>query len=338
MPVETFTDSGVTILNTDTMEHGVCIGTLTCAPGAWVQKQYPSLVGCTVTAISSTGLAGVSITYPNGVPTVTLAGTGEFTNYATIWAHDVRVVEPAGGLYAVTPTGSIALTPEAHGLNYKAKAIYSHQVGSFGDKQNGGQLGWSVLYLDHPTPPAVALRLEPGQIGHIMGVSPHESIAGRWLIYARVIASSASWPAWEMLITPTVYCYVKKPSASGASEFAIFDESQNLAWDLCIPDLLYPAARATMQFNTTASVPVADAAFAGTVDYVSVIEQSRDEVNEVPEWYVYLQASGGWLRESSSSVRAGALTITSSGYTSEPQSPGEWFGRSDLQVINVQGL
>lgn len=332
MPIRTYTEAGALILDTDLMDQGVCIGTVSASPGSYVTKAWPSLNGAQIVALSSNGGNDVAVTYPGGVPTVTLQPSGGYPQYATVWAYGTRTVRPTSGLWAETPGGGISMAPEAYGLHFAGRATFVTHVAGYGDR-GGGQLGHSQLQFDSPEPPVVLIRLDAGQYVTLLNVSPHPSVAGRWLIHCRAVTENA-WPAWPTLQVPIVYCFTRRTTRSAAT-IAVYDDSGGLMWDLGAPGLLYPVRVARVPLDSSTSNPGGVIGVCGAPQSIARTEDAIDEFNDPPQWWVFSDHEGHWHRDGGGTVWARYLQISCSGMTGEYQSPYLEPATSQMVLANV---
>lgn len=305
MPCRTFDTNQVQILDTDLMDQGVCIGTLSSPSGTVSSRSFPSLSGCSVLALSSIGggYAGDSdVTYPGGVPTVTIAPSTGIPQYVTMWAFGARTLAPSSGINAVTPSGQIALGPETFGLHFLGRATFNGFWASSGNQESGA-LGWSEYIFDGPQPPAVVVQLLSGQYASVLGVKAHASIPSRWVIWVQAFAEPSGL-AWGELTAPVVCCFGRVASSSNDSKGVIYDSNQNEAWDLCRPNLLYPVRLVAVKRNTPVAMPGGmSLGICGAPRGFQVIVQ-YDPFEEIPTPVDVKHFTAFWTLDGSNNLRA----------------------------------
>lgn len=284
MPCRTYDVNQVPILDTDLMDQGVCVGTLSAQPGTMATKSFPSLTGCSLLAMSSIGGSYASeagVSYPGGVPTVTLAPQGAYPQFATLWIYGTRTLQPSSGINAVTPSGQIALGPETFGLHFVGRATFVGFVASWGNQESGG-LGYGQYIFDSVQPPAVVAQLVPGQYVSVLGVAAHPSIANRWVITVRAFSAPSGFN-WGALTAPVVCCFARVNSSSNDSKGVIYDSNQNEAWDLCRPNLLYPVRLVSVTRDSPAQMPGGmTLGICGAPRGFQVLVRYSDEIEEEP--------------------------------------------------------
>lgn len=343
MPIETFDLSNNPIINTDQMEQGVCVGTVSAARGTSATKQYPSLVGMKIYAMSSNSgsdATDLNVTYPGGVPTVTMSPAGAYGQFATIWAYGTRSVEPTSGVWATTPGGTMAIGPESHGLHYSGRATFVRHLPNFGDR-NYGTMGHTELYFDSPTPPTVVARIQPNQFVGVMGVAAHPSVPGRWQIFARTFVD-APYPQWPVLQEPVLYCFTKRIFATEpAGSLLIYDaDSGAINWSLSEPNLLYPLRLAEVALGYSTPVPLGVSLGVCGMPKGYEITVINDESSFPPQWHRDFFHYPHWWLDSSGQNLHSKLVL----WDAQPESydgqgtPVYEGGISHAIVINVGGL
>ena len=305
MPARTWDVNQVQILDTDLMDQGVCIGTLASPSGTVASKSFPSLTGCTVLALSSIGggYAGdSSVTYPGGVPTVTIAPSTGVPQFVTMWAFGTRTMPPSSGITAVTPSGQIALGPETFGLHFVGRATFNRFIASSGNQESGA-LGWTEYFFDSAQAPAVVAQLIPGQYVSVLSVTAHPSTPNRWVIWVQAFAEPSGFN-WGALTAPVVCCYTRVTSQPGDSKFVIYDANQNEAWDLCRPNLLYPVRLVAVGRNTPVAMPGGmTLGICGSPRGFQVVVQ-YDPFEEIPTPVDVKHYSAYWTLDGSNNLRA----------------------------------